>query len=259
MGFQRGVGSGSRHIGNEAEVEFSGGPVRKNGLAAGSGIAADQTFDVDGRLGDEKFEGFEEIDIVNPARDAHQLLRGPFILTSRGLADHCFFGGANGPGFIGKVVDRGRVTVLFDQSCEGLNKVPGRAIDAGFVARVNVLGGSSTPSLAAGNEFEFDDALTQVDPKLDVTADHALFTTPEKFEGQGARVTGVLQSRFVKGLAVLQVGARRLAVEAPLENVWSAALTQGQRVEVVGVFAGLQTTAGQKLPLVHAVWARPAY
>ncbi len=117
----------------------------------------------------------------------------------------------------------------------------------------------SAANVAPAKVSSFDDALTQVDPKLDVTAEHALFTTPEKFEGQGARVTGVLQSRFVKGLAVLQVGARRLAVEAPLENVWSAALTQGQRVEVVGVFAGLQTTAGQKLPLVHAVWARPAY
>src|SRR5262249_42042654 len=34
------------HVGHQPQIEFGDGPMRKNGLAAGSGVAADQAFDV---------------------------------------------------------------------------------------------------------------------------------------------------------------------------------------------------------------------
>src|SRR5689334_22656617 len=66
MRFEQGEGFGSGHVGNEAQIELGDGFAGKNGLAAGAGVAADESFYIDRGAGDEQLEGFLEADVVDP-------------------------------------------------------------------------------------------------------------------------------------------------------------------------------------------------
>src|ERR1051326_1590913 len=122
------------------------------------GGAADESFDVDGWFGDEELEGFQEVNIVDPMRDAELFLGCLLIHAVRRFADHGFLGGAERAGVVGVSIDGGRVAVGGDERVERLDEMPGGAIDAGFVARVKIGFGTTAPALAARYEFEFDDA-----------------------------------------------------------------------------------------------------
>ena len=60
--------------------------------------------------------------------------------------------------FRGEAFDDGSVAVGRDQRRERLDQMPGGAVDARFVARVQIFFWSAAPFFAAGNQFEFDDA-----------------------------------------------------------------------------------------------------
>src|SRR6266851_2698861 len=134
MRFQGGEGFSRGHVRNEAHVDFCEGAAGENGFAAGAGVTADETFDVDGRARGEQFKRFLETYIVNPVLDAEE-----------------FFG------FGGEAFDGGIVAVGRDERGEGFDEMPRGAVEAGFVAGVHVLARAAAPLFAAGNEFELDD------------------------------------------------------------------------------------------------------
>jgi hypothetical protein len=65
---------------------------RKDGLAARTGVSADEPFDVDGRLRDEPFQRFDEAHVVHPSLDAELLLGNRLALTLGRDADHLLLG-----------------------------------------------------------------------------------------------------------------------------------------------------------------------
>src|SRR5690349_4526735 len=92
MRFEKCERFGGGHVRNEAEVELGDGFAGKNGFAAGSGVAADEAFDIDRRTADEQFERFLEAHIVNPVLDAEEFFRFGFAHAVRGFGDHFLFG-----------------------------------------------------------------------------------------------------------------------------------------------------------------------
>ena len=105
----------------------------------------------------------------------------------------------------------------------------------------------------------FEEAVLTLAPKVVLTADGDVLKTPEKFAGQAARVEGLLNSNFVNDQAVLQVGARRVALQLPTQATWAQGLAAGQRIEAVGTLSGTVTVGKEKLLLVKLLWARPAF
>src|SRR6202007_1469716 len=75
----------------------------------------------------------------------------------RGGGNHLFFGARERTSLVGKAFDSGRVAVSGNQGVQRVNEAPGRTVDAGLLAGVDVVSGTASPMLAAGDEFEFHD------------------------------------------------------------------------------------------------------
>src|SRR6266851_3657375 len=157
MRFQGGEGFSRGHVRNEAHVDFCEGAAGENGFAAGAGVTADETFDVDGRARGEQFKRFLKTYIVNPVLDAEEFFGFGFVEAPGGFGDHFLFGVGKRAGFGGEAFEGGIVAVGRDERGEGFDEMPRGAVEAGFVAGVHVLARAAAPLFAAGNEFELDD------------------------------------------------------------------------------------------------------
>ena len=82
-----------------------------------------------------------------------------FVHAARAFGDHGFLGRAHGPRFVSETFDGRIVAVGGDERCQRLHEVPGRAVNAGFVRRMDVFARSAAPAFAAGGQFQLDHAL----------------------------------------------------------------------------------------------------
>src|SRR6266436_264635 len=111
MRFESGEGLGGGHVRNEAQIEFGDRFSGKNGFSAGSGVAADEAFDVHGGARHQEFEGFLPADVVYPVLDSEKFLRFGFAQALRGFGNHFLFRRGDGAGLRGEAFDGGIVAV----------------------------------------------------------------------------------------------------------------------------------------------------
>src|SRR5262249_54082670 len=60
---------------------------------------------------------------------------------------------------LGRKILNSRSSIGIDEGGQRLHEMPRRTVDASFIARMDILLGSTSPTLAAGGDFAFDDAL----------------------------------------------------------------------------------------------------
>ena len=77
--------------------------------------------------------------------------------------------------------------------------------------------------------------------------------------GQAAAIEGVVTDGVTANIGVLQVGSRSLFLFLPTQRAWGGEYPTGTRVEAVAVVVGTQTLGDRTLPLLRAVWLRPAF
>ena len=75
---------------------------------------------------------------MHPVLDAVLLLGNLLVQAAGRLRDHFLFRGGERTGLVGEAVDRRRIAVGRDQRRECLHQVPGRAVNHGFQAGVDV-------------------------------------------------------------------------------------------------------------------------
>ncbi len=150
---------GRLHVRHQPQVELGDRLVREDGLSARAGVAADQPLDVDRGLRHEPFERLDEPDVVDPVRDAHRLLEHSLVEPPRSLGDHRLLGRGDRADVLGVSLDGGRVAVGRDERVEPLHEMPGGAVHARLVARVDVQPRAAAPPLAARGQLDLDDAL----------------------------------------------------------------------------------------------------
>src|SRR2546427_7856471 len=85
MGFQRGERLVGFHVRHEAKIELGDGAVGKNRLAARTGVAANEAFDVDSGTRLQQFKRLLVIHVVNPVLDAKLFLGDVFFEAARGV------------------------------------------------------------------------------------------------------------------------------------------------------------------------------
>ncbi len=86
------------HSRNQPQIQFRDRLVRQNGLPAGPGVTADQSFDVYRRLGYEPFQRLVPRQIVNPMLHAEGLLALLFALRLAASAIIFFSSAVRGRG-----------------------------------------------------------------------------------------------------------------------------------------------------------------
>ena len=129
-------------------------------LPPGPGVAADQALDVDRGPRHEPLERLAPAGVADPVLDAELLLRqSPRPCRRAPSASIAFSAAEIGRAWSAKPSIAGIVAVGGDERGERLHQVPGRAVDARLVARVDVLARPAAPALAAGGQLELDDAL----------------------------------------------------------------------------------------------------
>src|SRR5216117_208557 len=156
---ERGECLGRGHIGDESQVEFGDRPVRQDGFATRPGVAAHEAFDVDGGARHQELQRLTPAHIVHPVVHADLPFRHLFIETVGRFRDHGLFRGRERSRLVGESVDRGVVAVGRDESSDGFDQVPRRAVQPRFVARVDVALGPAAPTFAARDELQLDHAL----------------------------------------------------------------------------------------------------
>jgi hypothetical protein len=158
------------------------------------------------------------------------------LMAMRGLAEHC----ASVPGSPGK---------------QWL-----QSVDAALTAASE--GAPMSPEGAAAPRYQsFEDAVAQLKPALRVSAgspDVAKLRDPRPLRGQAVQLVGVLSQRQNPDTAVVQVGEVAVLVVLDPNRAWASDFARGSRVELVGVVEGLHPLGNAMVPLVRAVWMRPA-
>src|SRR5262245_46852466 len=86
--------------------------------------------------------------------NAELFLRDSFIKAAGAFRNHRLLSFRKRACLVSETFDRRIVTVRRDKRCERLHKVPRRAVYPRLVTGVNVLAGTATPPLAAGDEFK---------------------------------------------------------------------------------------------------------
>ncbi len=158
------LGLGARLVGDETEVELRDGAAGQHGLAAGTGIARDEPFDIDRRFLREADQRIVIGEIVDPVGDAERRLLLRLVARLRGFADQRLFALGERADILEPALDRGRVAALGHERLKRLHQPPGGRVDHRLQAGVHVALRAAAPFLAARDQFEFDDALrSQID------------------------------------------------------------------------------------------------
>ncbi|MFZ5467804.1 MAG: hypothetical protein ACOZIN_00085 [Myxococcota bacterium] len=157
-----------------------------------------------------------------------------------------------------------RVRALFEEArrCRAIENGPGAEATRLFETELErrrtaaeLPEGMSRP----GPRIEsFEDALAAYSPTLRWTKESPDLARASEVVGQPVYLAGILTHRVEPNIAVVQVGAHPVLVFIAPEELWSAAVQEGSRVEAVAVVMGEQTLGKVSGPLVRAVWLRPA-
>jgi hypothetical protein len=121
--FESGDGVVLLHVGDETHIDFGDGAMREDGLAARAGVAADEAFDVHGRLRFEALVGLLPREIADPMLHAEGFLRLRFAAARRGGGDHRLLVGVQGARRR-VVVDGDCVAVGGDERVERFDEMP---------------------------------------------------------------------------------------------------------------------------------------
>src|SRR5215831_5654832 len=148
MVFEKRESAGGGHVWNQAHIDFGHGAVRENGLATATGIACDESFNVDGGLGLEKNEGVQPIGVLHPVFDTELLFHRGLAADGGDILNHFDLRGSERLGFVEEAGDGGSVTVGLDECVESLHEMPRGAIDLRFETGMDVVFGAASPALA---------------------------------------------------------------------------------------------------------------
>lgn len=108
----------------------------------------------------------------------------------------------------------------------------------------------------------FEEAVASYSPRLKLSpgsADLLKLDSVGELVGQAAVIEGVVTEGPTANIGVVQVGARGVFLVLPAKKAWGGDYAVGTRVEVVAVVVGTQTLGERTLPLLRAVWMRPAF
>ena len=159
MRFQLGERIGCRHVRHQAHVDFCHRLVRQHGLAAGTGVARDQSFDVDRRPGLQQHQGVDPILVVHPVLHTECLLHGAFRSFCGVVLDHLLLRRGQRFCLFEKAIHGRRVPVLFNQRIQCLNEMPCRRVHLRLEARMYIVRRAAAPLLPARYQFQFDHSL----------------------------------------------------------------------------------------------------
>lgn len=107
----------------------------------------------------------------------------------------------------------------------------------------------------------WDEAVAALKPELRFepgSPDTEKLDAPDRLVGQAALMRGLLRAWVEPNIAAVDIGARRVWVFLERDRKQLGDLEGGMRVEGVVVVAGHQTLGEVELPLLRAVWLRPA-
>jgi hypothetical protein len=112
------------------------------------------------------------------------------------------------------------------------------------------------------NVTGFEEAVSAYAPRLTLSErseDLSRLDAIDEVVGQAAVVEGIVTEGVTANIGVLQVGNRRLFLFLPSQRAWGGDFPPGTRVEAVAVVVGEHTLGNQTLPLLRAVFMRPAF
>lgn len=115
---------------------------------------------------------------------------------------------------------------------------------------------------AAETLGSYEEAVQAWAPSVRISPQTLENAAPEKLaalEGRAVILEGVVARALTANIGVIQVGPYELFVFLPTVNRWSTDFGNGTRVEAVAVVKGTQTVGELTLPLLKAVWMRPAF
>jgi hypothetical protein len=115
---------GRSHVGNEAHVDLRHRAVWKDGLAPGTGIASDESFDVDRRLRHETHERVVPVLIAYPARNTQRILGGSLVALWYCVLENLPQRRRQRLHLVEETIDRRRMTVRLDEGIERLDEMP---------------------------------------------------------------------------------------------------------------------------------------
>src|SRR5512138_1008803 len=96
---------------------------------------------------------------MHPMLNAQLLLDRIFTAAGGGLLNHLHLCGCKRLDLVKEAGHGRRMSIGLDQRIERLHQMPRRTVHLCLEAGVNIMFGSSPPSLSAGDKFEFDYAL----------------------------------------------------------------------------------------------------
>lgn len=105
------------------------------------------------------------------------------------------------------------------------------------------------------------DALSGWAPRLKLAEDSpdlARLDSDEALAGAAVTLEGVVAEGITANIGVIRVGAREVFLYLPADPPWGGEFPAGARVEAVAIIAGRHTVGDRTLPLLRAVWLRPA-
>ena len=135
-----------------------------------------------------------------------------------------------------------------------------KALDAEVAHRRE--GGDPGAFPVGPNVTSFEEAVSAYAPRLKLAAnspDLAKLDAVDEVIGQAAAIEGVVTDGVTANIGVLQVGNRSMFLFLPTQRAWGGDYPVGTRVEAVAVVVGAQTLGERTLPLLRAVWLRPAF
>ncbi len=136
----------------------------------------------------------------------------------------------------------------------------GKALEAEVAHRRE---GGDPGALPVGpNVTSFEEAVSSYSPRLKLSvgsADLARLDEVEALVGQAAVIEGVVTEGVTANIGVVQIGPRSVFLFLPTQKARGGDYAVGTRVEVVAVVVGTQTLGDRTLPLLRAVWMRPAF
>ncbi len=107
----------------------------------------------------------------------------------------------------------------------------------------------------------FEAAMAQYTPKVQLkpgSPDLALLAKSDQLVNQAVLLEGVVEEGITANIGVVQVGDRAVYLFIPSDHQWGGDFGPGTRFEAVAVVTGMQTLEERTLPLLRAVWMRPA-
>lgn len=136
----------------------------------------------------------------------------------------------------------------------------GKALEAEISRRRE---GGDPGALPVGpNVTSFEEAVASYSPRLKLavgSADVAKLDGLEDLVGQAAVIEGIVTEGVTANIGVVTIGERSVFLFLPTKKSWGGDYAAGTRVEVVAVVVGSQTLGERTLPLLRAVWMRPAF